>query len=248
MKKIVPIVLIASLLFSLNACKKSTETLATTPVSDYYPLTVGKYITYSLDSLVFINFGASSVVRNFQVKYVTEAKITDNLGRPAYRIIRYIRKTATNPWLPDNTFWAVNTGNGIDFTENNLRYQKLKSPIRDQYSWKGNSFIESTSLNSELKYLADWDYTYDSVGVALRIGTFNLDSTLRVDQRDEKIGNPADQTTYSEVNYAMEKYAAGIGMVYRKFLHTEYQPPTPGVSGKFVDGSYGVTLTMIDHN
>ena len=86
------------------------------------------------------------------------------------------------------------------------------------------------------------------MGVASRIGTFNLDSTLRVDQRDEVIGNPADAASYSEVNYAMEKYAAGIGMVYRKFLHTEYQPPTPGVSGKFVDGSYGVTLTMIDHN
>ena len=248
MKKFVPFILIVSLPFLLNACKKSTETLTSTPVSDYYPLIVGKYITYSLDSLVFINFGAGSVIRNFQVKYVTDAKITDNLGKPAYRIIRYIRKTANNPWVPDNTFWAANTGNGIDFTENNLRYQKLKTPIRDQYTWKGNSFIESTSLNSELKYLADWDYTYDSVGVASTIGTFILDTTLRVDQRNEVIGNTLDPKTYSEINYAMEKYAAGIGMVYRKFLHTEYQPPTPGVSGKFVDGSYGVTFTMIDHN
>jgi hypothetical protein len=137
---------------------------------------------------------------------------------------------------------------GLEFTENNLRYIKLRTPIRDFYSWKGNSFIDTYSINSELKYMADWDYTYDSVNASITIGSFMLDSTLKVDQRDEIIGFPDIPTSYSEVNYSTEKYAKGIGLVYRKFFHNEYQPPTPGQGGRYVDGSYGVTLTMIDHN
>src|SRR5688572_15830065 len=119
MKKILPLLFIVAFLFTINACKKTTEVLDPNSAATYFPLTVGKYITYRLDSLVFINFGVASVVRSFEVKYVTDARITDNLDSPAYRIVRYIRKTASNPWVADATFQAINTGKGIDFTENN---------------------------------------------------------------------------------------------------------------------------------
>lgn len=248
MKKIIPFVLIASLAIWISACEKETETLQTAAISDYNPLVVGKYITYQLDSFVYTNFGTNSEIRTYQVKYLTEAEITDNLGRPAFRIVRFIRKTAANPWVSDATFMATNTGNSLEFVENNMRFIKLRTPIRDYYSWKGNTYIDTYSINSEVKYLDDWDYVYDSVNVPLTFGAFTLDSTLKVDQRDEIIGNPDNPAFYSEINYGMEKYATGIGMIYRKFFHNEYQPPTPGQGGRFVDGSYGITLTMIDHN
>jgi len=248
MKKLFPFVMIATLVFLLTACKKSSETLQTDSISDYYPLQVGKYITYQLDSLVYTNFGVNIVTRTYQVKYSVDAQITDNLGRPAYRIIRFIRKTAANPWVSDATFMATNTGNGLEFVENNMRFLKLRTPIKDFYSWKGHSFLDTYSINSEIKYMDDWDYVYDSVNMPLKVGSFNLDSTLRVDQRDEVIGNPNDPTSYAEINYGMEKYAKHIGLVYRRFFHSEWQPPTSGQGGRFVDGSYGITLTMIDHN
>ena len=70
-----------------SACKKTTEQYPTAPLSDYFPLTVGKYITYSLDSTIYYkNFGASATVNSYQVKYVVDAQVTDNLGRPGYRI------------------------------------------------------------------------------------------------------------------------------------------------------------------
>ena len=248
MKKLFPFLLIVSLTFFINACEKSTEELQSATIIDYSPLQVGKYITYRLDSLVFTNFGVNRQVRTYQVKYVVDAQVTDNVGRPAFRIIRYIRKTASAVFMPDATFMATNTGTGLEFIENNQRFIKLKTPVRDFYTWKGNSFIDTYSINSEVKYLADWEYTYDSVNVRATVGTFTLDSTLKVDQRDEVIGNPSDPNSYSEINYGMEKYAKGIGMIYRRFFHSEYQPPTPGQGGRFVDGSYGITLTMIDHN
>lgn len=238
----------AAMALFMNACKKSTETLQTASISAYSPLTVGKYITYQLDSLVFTNFGVNTETRTYQAKYLVDAQITDNMGRPSYRIIRYLRKTAANAWAPDASFMATNTGNGLEFVENNLKYTKLRLPIRDAYTWKGNSFIDAYSINSELKYLNDWDYTYDSVNMASKVGNTTFDSTIRVSQRDEVIGYPEIPSSYSEVNYGMEKYAKGVGLIYRKFFHSEYQPPTPGQGGRFVDGSYGITLTIIDHN
>lgn len=248
MKKIIPLILIAALAFSLNACEKSSEELQTASISDYNPLIPGKYISYRLDSFVYTNFGVNSEIRTYEVKYMVDAAITDNQGRPSYRIIRFIRKTPANPWRSDASFMATNTSNGLEFVENNMRFIKLRTPVRDFYSWKGNSYIDTYSINSEVKYMDDWDYVYDSVNVPITLGAFTLDSTLKVDHRDEIIGNPSDINSYSEINYSMEKYAKGIGMIYRRFFHSEYQPPTPGQGGRFVDGSYGVTYTMIDHN
>ncbi len=229
-----------------TACTKDPEVFNTESISDYSPLLAGKYITYNLDSTVFINFGTKDTVISYQVKHEVDALITDNLGRPAYRIIRYKRKTAGNAWVADNTFMAVPTELSLEFIENNNRYIKLKLPIRDGYTWKGNSYIDTYSLNSEVKYLDDWDYTYDSLHLPATIGALTIDSTLKVDQRDEIIGNPSDPNSYSEINYGAEKYAKGIGLIYRNFLHIEYQPPTPGRGG-YRQG-YGVRMTMIDHN
>lgn len=228
----------------LSACKKSTDDFALTPVTDYFPLQVGKYITYDLDSTIFINFGTKDTVIKYQVKHQVDAQITDNLGRPAYRIIRYIRKTAANPWTADNTFMAVADGGTLEFVENNMRFIKLKAPIREGFSWKGNSYIDIYGLN--VRYLEDWDYTYDSLNTKITLGALTVDSTLRVAERDEVLGNPSDPTSYHEINYSAEKYGKSLGLIYRNFLHIEYQPARPGV-GAFRQG-YGVKMVLIDHN
>ena len=234
--------------FLMSACKKETEDFATDAISDYAPLEVGKTITYQLDSLIFQNFGVTQAIVSYQVKHEVSEMVSDNLDRPAYRITRFIRKTAQQAWVPDNSFTAINTGNSLEFIENNMRFLKLRLPVKNEYTWKGNSYIDTYSFNSTVKYLDDWDYRYDSVHAPLVIGSLNIDSTLKVDQRDEIIGNPSDPNSYSEVNFGSEHYAKGIGLVYRRFLHLEYQPPTPGTGGSYSDGSYGITLTMIDHN
>jgi len=248
MKKILPFFTVAILVIAFSSCKKSSEDFQTDSLNDYYPLEAGKYITYALDSLVYTNFGTSTEIHSYQVKYEVDAQITDNLGRPAYRIFRYIRSTPTAVWAPDNSFTATNTTYSLELVENNMRFIKLKLPLRDNFSWKGNSYIGTYSFNSEVKYLDDWDYIYDSVGAPLEVGTFSFDKGLVVNQRDEVIGNPDDANSYLEINKSQEKFAFGVGMVYRNFFHGEYQPPVPGLGGHYVDGSYGVTMTMIDHN
>ena len=239
---------LALLITSLIACNKQNELYTTATLSDYFPLHVGKYISYNLDSTVYINFGQKDTVISYQVKDSIENEITDNTGRPAFRIVRYIRKNASQSWMANNTFMAIQTVTTIEFVENNLRFQKLKLPIKDGYTWKGNSFIDTYSLNSTTKYLDNWDYTYDSVNVPLILPGIQLSSTLKVNQRDEFLGQDPKlpNTQYAEKNYSVEKYAKGIGLIYKEFLHWEFQGTQPGRPSFF--NGYGVKLTMTAHN
>lgn len=230
------------------SCKKEKDNFTSESVNDYYPLQVGKYITYDLDSTVFINFGQEDTIISYQVQDRVDAQITDNLGRQAYRIIRYIRQDTSEDWAANNTFMAVPAGNSIEYVENNLRFLKLEMPIKQDFSWKGNSYIDTYSVNSDVKYLDDWDYIYDSLDVPLTINSLTIDSTIKVSERDEFLGQDPSipGTQYAEKTYALEKYGKGIGLIYREFLHWEFQGGQSGVPGYFV--GYGVKLSITDHN
>src|SRR3954465_6720087 len=96
--------IVSALFFS--ACKKETQ-IDTAALSDYAPLEVGKYITYQLDSFRYLPFTLQGVTISFQAKYIVDAQVTDNLGRPAYRIVKQMRKNPTDAWVNDNSFTAV---------------------------------------------------------------------------------------------------------------------------------------------
>lgn len=231
------------LIILFTSCKKESETFETASLSHYFPLQVGKYISYNLDSTVFVNFGRQKEVISYQVKDLVDAEITDNLGRPSYRIIRFSRKNASDPWKANNTFMATLTDKSLEFVENNLRYIKLTLPVKPDFSWRGNSFIDTYTSGNDMRYLDNWDYIYDSVSNPLSINAFNFDNTLKVFQRDEVINDPLiPGATYAEKTYSVEKYAKGVGLIYREFLHWEYQGNTQSYIG------YGVKLSVIDYN
>jgi hypothetical protein len=246
-KKILSAALIAVAFFS--SCKKETETLNTVPVSEYIPLAVGKYITYQLDSFRYKPFSLEGITISFQAKYIVDGEVTDNNGKPAFRIVRQLRRNPTDAWVNDNSFMAIVYGNNFEFVENNLRFIKMRGLVKDGLSWKGNSYINTSSQFSDYLYMSDWDYTFDSTGAPLTLGAFNLDNTVKVSQRDEEVGLSPEidpSTLFYERNYGVEYYAKGIGLVYRKFLHTRYQ----GNSGNpyYEPDSKGITMVMIDHN
>ncbi|MBI3882810.1 MAG: hypothetical protein HY305_00925 [Sphingobacteriales bacterium] len=227
----------------LSACNK-TDTFQQTSINDYYPLEVGKYIIYNLDSIVTVNFGQRLDTVNYQVKYLVDGQLTDNLLRPAYRIVRSIRKDSTQGWTIDNSFMAVNTGNTLEFVDdNNLRFVKLRLPVKYGFSWKGNTFIDTKSATDpNFQYLDDWDYKYDSINYYIPLGNKIIDSTIKVAQIDETDTSPILPSR----NFSEEKYAKGIGLIYKNTVHWVYQPPNLSTAG-FYSGS-GIILTMIDHN
>jgi hypothetical protein len=233
-------------IYILASCGNKTKDLQLAPISDYAPLTIGKYISYSLDSLVFTNFGTVEAHRLYQVKYLVADTLLDNLGRKGYRINRQIRATATDPYVNENTFFALNTGTTLEFTENNLKFIKLAMPINNGYNWRGNSAINYSTVLPDignLFFLEDWDYTYENVGETspIAIPGYTLNNTITIAQKNTSFNLPIGPTTViASKDFAKEIYAQDIGMVYRQFIHWEYQ------NAKYK--GFGVTMKMIDHN
>lgn len=228
-------------------CEKKAEDTYPS-ISDYQNLAPGKFIRYRLDSTVYINFGQTESTIKYMAKDVVDAAITDNMGRSGWRIIRYISDTTgTQPWVPSLAYSVFPGRESLDVVERTYRFTKLKIPIVTGYSWKGNSYIDTYSGSSVVRFLDNWDYTYEALDQPFKVwNNKGVDKTLTVNQRNETLGAPADANAYSERTLSTEVYGKGIGLIYKNFLHWEYQPPIGSLPA--YRSGYGIRLTMIDHN
>lgn len=239
--------------FLLLGCKKEMEALSTEPLSDYLPVTKGKYITYRLDSSIFTNFGTAIEVHSYQEKNVVDTLLTDNLGRPSYRVYRFLGDTAATPtWKAAGTYYVTLAKQSIEVIENNLRSVKLSLPIRENFSWEGNGFYPQSPYKDVYTFtvddgIQDWRYTYTNLNGTFSYKGQTLNNVVTVRQANDSVNVPITPfTPYASVKRAVEKYAKGIGLVEQDFALWEYQFDAARGTG-FKTG-FGVKRTMIDHN
>jgi hypothetical protein len=186
-------------------------------------------------------------ITTYFARDVIDAAVTDNLGRPAFRVIRYRKKLLTDlAWTPMSTYWITPLDKSIEVNENNLRFIKLQNPVREAFSWKGNTYIETSGQYSSFQYLFEWEYQYSGIKESKTYGTMNFPETITVNQADATDGIVTDPNGYSERNYSVEVYAKGTGLVFKDFLHWSYQPPSGNVPG--YRSGYGIKLSIVDKN
>jgi len=242
---------ITSLLFS---CQTSKEDYQTEQLKDYLPLVTGKYITYRIDSMVFTNFGRNTEIHRYRVRNVVDAQVTDNLGRPAYRIFRYITDSlGTGPWVPYGSYMVTPLDNQYELTEDNLRFIKLHMPIKKDFNWKGNSYLPTNPYDALYNFsnddnMADWDFYYKELAGIFSYRNNNYTDVVTVEESDEVYNVPiVDVNAYAAISRSVEKYSKNTGMIYRQYELWEYQPNTGGSGGPYKTG-FGITMWMIDHN
>ena len=247
-------IFIWSLTLGMVACTDKTETLSFPPISDYAPLTIGKYITYRVDSLVFTNFGRNTEIHKYQMKHVVDALFTDGMGRPSYRIIRYISdSTASTPWQPDGTYYITSVGDQLEVVEDNLRVIKLHQPLRAEYIWKGNRFLPTDPYEPIYNFsnddaMIDWEFRIDGDPTTFSHRGITYNNVLTVDAVDESFNIPiTTPAVYASRSRSVERFSKGIGLVYREHELWEYQPNTGGSGGPYKIG-FGITQWMVDHN
>ena len=243
-----------SCLFSIVSCEKETEEFTTEAIADYMPLTVGKYITYRLDSTVFTNLQRNIEIHKYQVKHVVDAQLQDNLGRPSYRIFRYLRDSAgTSPWVENGTYFITPLTDQVEVIEDNLRFIKLHLPFKLNTDWKGNKYLADRPYASLYTFSNDdgmneWDYNMEQFDETAAIGGQPVKDVYTIFQIDEKMNAPV--TDYKIAGWrtlATEQYAKNIGLVSRDYILWEYQPNTNGVGIGPTTG-FGIKMWMIDHN
>ena len=253
-KNLILCLAVFSFLFSIPSCKKETEEFKTETIPDYLPLTVGKYIIYRLDSTVFTNFGTTQEIHRYQVKHVVDMQTTDNLGRPSYRILRFLRDSlGTQQWIENGTYFITPLADQAEVIEDNLRYIKLHLPFKLDTDWKGNKYLSHDPFGSLATFfndddMNDWDYNIENYESTATIGGKSVNDVYTILQIDEASNAPvANYAIPGWRTLATEKYAKNIGLVARDFIMWEYQP-APGGTGVGFTAGFGIKMWMIDHN
>jgi hypothetical protein len=236
-------------------CKKQEANVSTAQLSEYMPLQPGKYIRYRLDSMRFIDFGQRDTTISYDAKDVVEGEVTDNLGRPTFRVVRYLRdlsSTDEEDYQASLVYFVTPTRESIELQENNLKFIKLRLPVTENFTWHGNSYLPATPYFQIYQFsndedIADWDYTYMNVNQPFSVNDITYDSAVSVLQVADSSNVPIEfPEGLAYRNYWIETYAKNIGLVYKEVVMWEYQPPNSGNPG--YKSGFGLRMSIVDHN
>ena len=200
-------IFISLALLALCACiKKEVPANESLLGLEYYPTEQGKFVIYDVDSTVYIDLPIDTLVYKYRIKEKLADSFTDNEGNPAIRLERYIKMYDPNksydsiPWTIKEV-WMVNADKrSVQVLERSVRYTKLIFPIQEKASWNGNA--KNT--------IGEWDYIYDYIDRKETINGKTLDIVLQVKQKELR--------TQISLEKYYEKYAKGIGLVYREIV------------------------------
>lgn len=205
---ILSVLLITILVFS---CKKKKEPEVVDTGEAYYPTTLGSYVVYNVDSIVFDEFTYDSTFYKYQIKEKIEEEYTDQQGRPALKLVRYIKKFnaavsySAMPWVIKDV-WQVNvTKRNVEVVEENVRFVKMIFPVKVNSTWNGNS----------TNTLDEWIYKYSYMDNSETIGGIPFPKVTMVVQKDFP--------TLISRQYYTEKYAKEVGLVSREITDITFK-------------------------
>ncbi len=193
---------------------------------NYFPNDTGMTRYYSADSTFWDanNNGQQGNV-TFDIKEVVSSIFSDAQNRPTLRIERF-RKDQNGNWI----IWKVLSDNRTtttgERTIDNVRVIKLIFPAKLGSTWNGNSFNTSDPQEYQIT---------DENSIAI-VNGISFNKTLAVLQNDYL------DAIHQE--YATEKYADGIGMIYHRNKNINTLPTT---SGYIITGGYDYTETLISY-
>lgn len=203
LKKWLYIIPITALL-AVSCTKKTVPGNTSLLGLDYYPTETGKYVIYDVDSIVYTDLPKDTNFVQYRIKEKLADTYTDNQGKTAIRLERYIKKYNplknydSIPWSM-NEVWMVNaTNQSVQVVEANNRYTKLIFPVEEKASWNGNAYNTREP----------WTYSYEYIDKAETIGNMAFNNVLKVNQK-------YSSTAITFQSY-YEKYAKGVGLVYRE--------------------------------
>lgn len=234
------LVLILPVLFFACA-KREIDPYQTDMGYEYFPLEVGQYRTYAVDSIVFGQSGADTI--SSQIRETIVEELGDGTEKK-YRVLREQRATADADWHVNTVWWIVKEDNRIIQTEENLKFIKLTFPVNLGTSWSGNAFFDDRTIikigSENLEFFKEWDYQIVGRGSYVIDGV-SYDEVFHVQE--------ADFETSIELRESTAIYAKGVGLIERtqKILDTQCISCTGSWEEKAEKGVI-LTQVLIEHN
>jgi hypothetical protein len=252
-KRILSVSLLAVICFTaIFSCKKTPQSNEDA-TRNYFPLTLGKYVTYSVDSVYYHDNPCVQYERKLQMKYAISDTFTDKKKRLSYIMDVFSRPYDGGDWKQTSVILitptpaplaTINSPAMVNllYTQDQTQYIKLMFPIANGFSWAGNQYANVG--DSAFMYLKNWSYTYQNMGLSYFNGLLNFDKTVTVMEDDESVNYPdVNGGVPSYRTFAKEVYAYNVGMIYKEWEHWTYKPN----NAQCLNG-YRVVMQAIDHN
>ncbi len=194
----------------------------------YFPLKIGKFVVYQVDSVVYDFATGGGVVRDSSRTFVRELvadTLRDLTGQLLYTVERYERSSSDQAWELRSISTAARSADQAIRTENNLRFLKLVFPMDRRSEWNGNIWIDVNQeieiAGERMRPFTNWQYEVDTIDRPALVGQFAFDSTLIVTE--------ADDNNVIERRYSRTRYAKHVGLVWREqwILDSQYCNTNP---------------------
>ena len=239
---------IALLVTLFAACSKSTFEETNLEMGyEYFPLELGKYKIYQVDSVVYDTTGSGVTITNSS-SYIQEEivdTLLDNSGRLNYKIERSWRRETGDVWQLQDVWLTNRSDETAERIEENLRFIKMVFPLSVGKTWDGNIFIDQTTnisvAGETIEIFKNWLYEVASIGEMATVGSNTYDEVAEIIQ--------ADSENFIELRSSREQYAKGVGMVYRKMsiLDTQRIDENEPWESKAQKG-FILTQWLLEHN
>jgi hypothetical protein len=223
-KKIVPVFLLVAICFTmLFSCKKYNNTKVDA-TRNYFPLTLGNYVVYNVDSTYYYGVAGTQAHVSSQIMYQMTDTFTDSKKRLSYIMNVYVRPYDGAQWVASSVILITPTANSLLYSQDGTQYIKMMFPITDSLTWQGNQLAQVQ--DSSFAFLKGWNYQYSGLNYSYFNGNVNYDNTVSVLEDDENVNyQNVDSLVSGYRTYAKEVYAYNVGMVYKEFTHYTWGSP-----------------------
>lgn len=231
----------------ISCDKQVTEPYVLDYGFDYFPLEVGKYRVFYSDSILYDPI-ANGVERDTVSVWIRET-VSDtffDINQQLHYVIERAQKyEPAEPWEITDIWFAVRDSQKAILSEDNMPFIKLTFPVKKFQSWDGNSLLEPGTIveirGETIEMFKNWAYEVTDI--------VPLDTTGVDDFADVAIVQQADDENLIEKRFAMEKYARGIGLIYRELwiLDTQIIDPLLPWDQKAQKG-FILRQQLIEHN
>ena len=199
-----------------SACKKENNTTVEDFGYSYYPYQQGSFVEYEVDELIYDDFFEPVKIDtlHYFVREVLDSNFEDNTNRPSVRISRYRREQDTSIWQLTDVWYATKTAKRLEVVEENQRIIKLAFPLRLGNTWDGNALNINNSTNFRVTKLDQQEAINNiTLGEIVEVEHYNIQNLI-------------------ETRYSSERYAKGIGLVFKAFVDLDME-----VSGEITSGT-----------
>lgn len=219
-------VTIVGLAAIMISCEPSPEVVPQWRGSEYFPLEVGAYSLYDVDSTA-INLNVESST-TFQLRVTVAREFVNTAGIGTFVLQREKRNNEGDDWKPAGTWSAFADERRAVLVEGNARFIVLQFPIEESNQWNGNA----------LNNLGGDDFCDDATCDVYSVSVVEPD--VVVVQSDE----PDVLVKY---DVRKETYRKDVGLVEKETTVLEYCTGQDCFGKQFVDKGIRYKQTLVEY-